>query len=274
MARKYSYSIEEYFYLIACIVAILLGIFETFHIVEIISSEKAIYVILSLVALMFIYIVKDKPTIDKLRDLLIKDRVGAIGDLMNEINPDLQEVFGDVIEGNLLFFREAIQSETIHISDRSDFQKYYRVALKKHQGARFITTSLPTKKFFWSNNIQENETERAIQDFIQNGGENIRIFFLENSKDIQLAEVKDVLDFHKNVLKVKVFTVLIHEIPEYYRKRFFAIVKSTKSALAWSSETNSFGVADNFSFTSSPKVISDFDIAYNEMTTLHSFRPY
>lgn len=230
-----------------------------------------IYIILSL---MFAYLVIERPSMDYIKDLIVGDKVKTMKTLMNGLDSVLKEVFEDEIKSNIEFYTEAIEQNTIKIDSAERFKIHYVSALKRYSKAKIVSTSLPSKKYFWSNNLSENNVESELADFIARGGKNERVFLLERKDDINSAEIREILDFQKKEMGVDVFTVLSCEVPQNYQSTFFVLFKDSKKRFAWSANVGPTGNVCNFRFTVNDKQINDFNNAYLKIKNASSFKKY
>lgn len=274
MSNKGKFSIQEIFYILVSGLFIVYSLLEILGGVSWIKEEDQVQIIFSLVCLLFIYLVLERPSINYIKKLLTSDKVQIMEVLLNDLDIELRDIFEENLNKNLEFYKNAIQHKTINIEKGEEFSKYYKISLKRFPNALVLATSLPSKTYFWKNDFKANTVEKAIADFVKNGGINSRIFFIDHENDIELPEIKEILDFQKDVMNVKVATVLINEVPEKFRDHFFVAFDRAESQFAWLARVNHKGEVCDYQFTVNDNKINEYKKVYNNLRKAPSYAEY
>lgn len=272
--KRHNFKIHELFYIFVSILFVVYSILEIAGLTHLIEKDIQLHIIFCLICLLFIYLVLERPSINYIKNLLTNDKAQIMELLLNDLDNELKEIFNDDLEMNLEFYKDATLHKTINIKDKQKFSHYYLVSLKRYPKAKLYATSLPSKKYFWANDFKVNSVEKAMADFISNGGKVSRIFLLNSEDDIENAEIREVLEFQKNQLGVSVYTALINEVPTKYKEHFFVTVEKGKSKFAWLVRANHQGEACDFKFTINDKLIAEYKNAYMTIQKSPNFKKY
>ncbi len=277
MFKKRKFSKKAIPFIIVSILSTIYTILDTIGVVSLFSTETKLNIVITLLLILISYILSRNNSIDIIKELLTDDKIKTMEVLLKDLDYELKDIFQDDIDKNFRFYKNAIHNKTICIENKHDFSKYYRFSLKRYPNAYVFATSLPSKSYFWSNNVRLNSVEKATKEFtsnFENKGTFSRVFFLDDENDIYIKSVKETLDFQKNEMGVKVFTILISEVPEKYRNYFYVVFDQKNSNFAWSAEANPKGEVSNFNFTVNPNIIDEYKKNYNKLKQAPSWKEY
>lgn len=154
-----------------------------------------------------------------------QDTIEKIKSLRNQLDKNLEIVYGDMISDSISNFERALRERTIHFNDLELFRYLYKRTLEKYPRASFLATSLPYERFFWKNQMMED----AIRNFIDEGGTMKRIFFVKNLEELDDEEVSQVIAAQCSI-GVEVYVTVKDKIPRNLRKIF---VVDKEKRIAW-----------------------------------------
>lgn len=274
MKNKWRYSYEDFIKIVGAFLCISYGILEAAGVINWFKPDTVIYLILSFTATILLILITDRPSLKKIEKLLKDDRVSTMEMLLNDLDPNVKKIFHEDIQNNLRFYKDAVNKSVIRISNKDSFSNHYRNSLGRHEKANIYATSLPSKEYFWDNDIEKNSVERGLKNFIENGGNCFRVFLLKHSNEINEPDVKETLEFQKKHLGVNVYTVLKEEVEKKYRNQFFVVFD--KCNFAWCVEadlTNKDNITE-FQFTIDKNLTNEFMEVFHNIEKLPTFKKY
>jgi hypothetical protein len=145
--------------------------------------------------------------------------------IRNLVDPNLDRVIGSHVADLLEQLNRLIRNRTYELGDVELFRAFYKGALEAYKGSHFVATSVPSEKFFWRN----QSTERAIAQFIHDGGKMTRIFFISSLDELNNEETRRILITQMD-MGVEVYTATTGGVPAPLR-RFFMVEKEGR--IAW-----------------------------------------
>lgn len=154
-----------------------------------------------------------------------QDTIEKIKSLRNQLDKNLEIIYGDMISDSISNFERALRERTIHFNDLELFRYLYKRTLEKYPRATFLATSLPYERFFWRNQMMED----AIRNFIDDGGTMKRIFFIKNLEELNDEEVSQVIAAQCGI-GVEVYVTVKDKIPRNLRRIF---VVDQEKRIAW-----------------------------------------
>jgi len=150
--------------------------------------------------------------VDDLLSLQGKTDLERLRSVTSRLDPSLQRVFSEHVEGLVAKLLQALENRTVQV-DGLDFGYFYRKSLEGNPGRHFMATALPYKRYFW----KSQPALDAIGRFIANGGKMTRIFFLESEGELSDDEVIEVLS---SQVRVGVEVYNICQAPARLKKYF------------------------------------------------------
>lgn len=118
-------------------------------------------------------------TISGLTDALKKNIIDLLQNLDKFVDPRLYLLTKDYLAISSRTISDIIEHKTFPVSNIEEFRSFYISVLNRNTGATFWATTIPTRKFFWSN----PELNTAMKRFIERGGKITRIFFIHGGVD-------------------------------------------------------------------------------------------
>jgi hypothetical protein len=195
----------------------------------------------------------------RVEDLVIhqgKADLERLRSVTSRLDPSLQRVFSEHVEGLLAKLLQALENRTVKV-DGLDFGYFYRKSLEGNPGCHFMATALPYKRYFW----KSQPALDAIAKFIANRGTMTRIFFLESEEELCNDEVIEVLSSQARI-GVEVYTLC--EVPPRLQK-YFMVAKDR--SIAWETFIGTGQELVSATVTSQPdrtlEYLRDFDQLMN-----------
>lgn len=201
-----------------------------------------------------------------LQSYVQSETTAQILSLRKQVDPNLEAVFGEQISNLLASVERALKERSIQLEDVDLFRYFYKRTLEQYPRATFFATSLPYQRYFWKN----QPIEQAIAHFIAGGGKMKRLFFLNEAKDLNNEEVKEILATQCNI-GVEVYVVELSNVPLYLR-RFFLV--DSKERIAWETFAGPDHRIVRVVATSHPESTKNFVRMFKELLELHGTRRY
>lgn len=139
----------------------------------------------------------------------LDEKVSVVDELVNireDFDPILDSIFRVDMDDKIEFFSQAIREKRYVIKDEDKFREAYAKTFKMFPKAHVIATSLADSSYFWSATGEPmHHLEEEIRDFISEGGQMTRIFYVN---DNVLAKPRTSKVFERQMeLGVDVYTV-------------------------------------------------------------------
>ena len=160
-----------------------------------------------------------------LRTYLHQETTEKIASLRNQLDPNLDVVFGEHISDLLTSIERAVKERTFKFHDIDLFRYFYKRTLEAYPHATFLATSLPYQRYFWKN----QPMEQAMARFITGGGKIKRVFFISRPEELDDGEVKGILSTQIEI-GVETYIADARIVPAHIR-RFFVV--ETRGRIAW-----------------------------------------
>ena len=279
--KKSRFSVEEIINLTISIIAIIIalisffGVFDLWGIVNKIPS-----LILALIGVLIINSTLERKNelkkldkkINKIVSITSDDNLKKLEHITNDIPETLKIIFKDYIDEYHMFFKYAINNNSIEFSDLERFKSSYIRTLKykKDKNTTFWATSLPYKRYFWLNNEDITPIIKEMSEFTKTNNESFeRIFFLEDG-DLDNQEVIDILNKQLE-LGIKTYIIPINKVPSKWQKFF---VVDDQDELAWEVTIDTKQRISSTKFTTSDSEIKKFKAIYASLKDLDHIKLY
>lgn len=139
-------------------------------------------------------------TLQRIERKLLMDRIQGLEELRRDLDPVMEQIFGDHIEFTLSIAKAAFTDQTVDLgSDLDLFKRHYKRTLVKFSDAHLYATSLPYERYFWT-----NDAFKMMENFVNGGGKVTRIFFVTPQEMLD-SSVRKILD-RQCEIGVQVFT--------------------------------------------------------------------
>lgn len=274
MNPRKKISIQQIINILLASIAIIISVGSAFGLFETDTFlEKIPNIILFLVGLLIINstlerrnrldIIEQK--LDAITKLISEDNLSKLHHITKDISPTLQHIFQDFISSFVEFFQDAINNEKIEFNDIERFKSSYikTLELKQESKSTFLATSLPYKRYFWTNSEDLTPMVKAIDNFTKNGGSFKRIFFYEKG-DLEKEEVIAILNKQVD-LNIEVILIPIDSVPRRLQKYF---VVDDETSFAWEVSIDTRQRINSMAFTTSKNETSKYKSTFHELMNL------
>lgn len=272
-------SSEKYFLYIAAGISALISILDLFGILENIPwlNNRLSTITLLLVSGLVLYLVNSLSTleekidksdiqIENLGSYVQQDTLEKLSALREYIDPNLQAVFNEHISDLLTNIERALKGQEIRLFDINLFRYFFKRTFQAYPNSTFFATSFPYERFFWKNRSVEDATD----EFLSAGGRIERIFYVKNQNELNISEVKEILET-QCILGVQVYIALIDEIPPDLQRLFLV---ESQGRIAWEAFIKADGAIREVVATSDPRVTSDYLQKFHQLIALASVMRY
>lgn len=195
-----------------------------------------------------------------------RETTEKIASLRNQLDPNLNIIFGEHISDLLTNVERALKKRTFEFHDIDLFRYFYKRTLEAYPRATFLATSLPYSRYFWKNQM----IEQAITRFIAGGGKMKRVFFISRPEELEDNEVKEILSTQVG-MGVDVYVADARIVPASL-KRFFVV--ETKGRIAWEVFIGPDERIVTIVATSEPTNVKKYMSMYEELLQLDGTRRY
>lgn len=201
-----------------------------------------------------------------LRSYARQETIEKITSLRNQLDPNLDVIFGEHISDLLTNVERAVRRQTFEFHDIDLFRYFYKRTLEAYPRATFLATSLPYQKYFWKN----QPMEQAMARFISSGGKMKRVFFISRPEELDDTEVKEILSTQVG-LGIETYITDARVVPAHLR-RFFMV--EAEGRIAWEVFIGPDNRIVRVVATSDPKETEKYARMYKELLELDSTRRY
>jgi len=208
---------------------------------------------------------------DNTNNLIAGDNLNKLDNITRDINPLLQLIFKDYLKSFYLFFEDAIKNNRIEFYDIDRFRFAFirTLSYKQEDKNTFWATSLPYKRYFWATNESTAPMSKALKEFIDSGGEFIRIFFCKK-EDLDFPETINILNSQVE-LGIKVYFIQTDKVPGRLQQ-YFVVDKNEE--LAWEASIDIDQRINLTAFTTSKKEIEKYKSIFQELMNLDDLKEY
>jgi hypothetical protein len=180
--------------------------------------------------------------------------------LRQQLDPNLERLFGDHVERELHSVTQALTSKQITLNDLDEFRLLYKETLRQFPRDEFLATSIPSREFFW----RDPSVDTAIAEFIRRGGRMKRIFFITND----LAESPEALEImtRQDSMGVVVYYVSVDRIPAHLNKLYLV---ASRADLAWQANIDAANRITTVTATANAEEIAEYRNAFQRLLDLN-----
>jgi hypothetical protein len=171
----------------------------------------------------------------QIRALIKKNALEHLNLVLGEADHTLMSIVGSEITELVEQVPRIIHEKEFVLYETAKFRRVYMQTLEKFKGAKFLATSLPYKEYFWIGGAIEDAHKKFIEEKDEKGrkGEISRIFFLKDPEEINVPEIRQILEAQcKMNVKARVANLL--EVGSDLKKLVFA---DTEKRIGWEVET-------------------------------------
>lgn len=201
-----------------------------------------------------------------IQDAIESHQIENLSILYNRLDPNLAEVFGQEVKGQIEAVKTAIVDKRITIHDQDRFAAYYKKLLNLYPDATFYATGLPYKRYFWN-----PANQKMIEKFIKNGGKFLRIFYLKKG-DAENEEVKEILDAQYR-MGVKVYVCDLDRAANQLKSGQYYIVE-TQKRIGWKLSVDSDNRITKITATANQEDLSNYLKVIDELKDLDATEEY
>lgn len=201
-----------------------------------------------------------------LRSFVQQEVTDKITSLRNQLDPNLEVIFGEHISDLLTSVERAVKRRTFEFHDIDLFRYFYKRTLEAYPRATFLATSLPYQKYFWKN----QPIEQAMARFINGGGKIKRIFFVSRPEELDDNEVREILSTQVGI-GIEVYIANAQTAPAHLRRFFFV---ESKGRIAWEVFIGPDNRIVSVVATSEPSDTEKYARMYKELLELNGTRCY
>lgn len=198
--------------------------------------------------------------LSRLNDLQRQGDVERFRQLRQQLDPNLERIFGDHVERQLNSVAAALTSKEITLNDMDEFRLLYKETLRQFPRDEFLATSIPSKAFFW----RDPSIDAAIGDFVRRGGKMKRIFFLTDETTYESPEAQEIMA-RQDSIGVEVYYVSLDAIPRELNK---LVLVASVANLAWQANIDAANRITTVTATANPEEISGYRSLFQRLLDL------
>jgi hypothetical protein len=204
-------------------------------------------------------------TLQRIEEKLLADRIQGLEELRRDLDPVMEQIFGDHIELTLSIAKAALTDNTVDLgSDLDLFKRHYKRTLMKFPNAHFYATSLPYERYFWT-----SDAFKMMEDFITAGGKVTRIFFVTPQEMLD-SSIRKILD-RQCEIGIQVFTTNRENISGQLLRYF---VVDDQKRIGWEVWVGPDSRIIHTVATTNQKRMFEFASVWEELLRSPSTQPY